>query len=154
MKRNAYILYAAEDDRHYEKIDISKKNGEFDHDGITYKIRESATFLARRGKMITKFKLLPWLIKIYEHRLYYQAGHPEPIGWTRPQPKEIDGKKIAFWAEDLYNAAMEKTSWRNLFRIGGGSGNYLGWLLIIGIVIAGIIGIVVFLPYITGVNIA
>jgi hypothetical protein len=152
MKHTAYMLYNDPTDRHYEKVDISESKKEFTHNGLPYVIREHASFLFKRGKLVTKFKILPMLQKEYERRSYYETGTPEPIHWSRPEPGG-SGDEMSFSAEDLYNTAVEKTSWVDLFRIGGGRSSYMGWLLIAIIVVVGIVGIIFILPMITGAQI-
>lgn len=153
MKHTAYILYNADDDRHYETHDISKQDGEFKHKDIPYTIREHARYLNKKGDFKFKHGIIPAFRSKYERRSYYEAGSPEPLTWERPIPAEIEGKPVAFSSEDLYNAAVEQTSWKNLFKIGGGGGGYLGYIAIIALIIGGIAFIMFVLPMITGANI-
>jgi len=154
MKHTAYILYNTAEDRKYEIVNITGNRDEFKHNDITYKIRERGNFVRKKNKLIVKRKILPWFIPDNEIRSYYQAGTPEPLGWTKPKTTVIAGKPISFGAEDLYNASRERTSWTSMFKIGGGRSGILGWILISAVVIGGIAAIIfVVIPLMGGGNI-
>lgn len=154
MSLKAYILFNKGEDKKVETETIKRdEDGKlpesFGHDGQNYNIRRQGIFLYKDRGLTGSEK---------EIRSYYRGGHPVPIMWERPD--EMDKKvreklreesdKISWWAEDLKQAEMESTSWADMFKIGGGSSSVMGWALVAGVIIAGIIAIVMFLPQITG----